>query len=59
MGLTDKDDSIDTLFSSVKSYDSNIDVEIIVGTNTLLAGVYAIVSKSGLRIDKFLQDRFY
>ena len=54
-----EDDSIDTFFSSVKSHDRNNAVEIIVCTNTLLAGVYAIVSKSGLRIDKFLQDRFY
>ena len=54
-----KGDSIDTFFSSVKSHDSNTDVEIIVGTKTLLTDVYAIVSKSGLKISKVLQDRFY
>ena len=54
-----EDDSIDTFFSSVKSHDSNTAVEIIVGTNTFLTGVYAIVYKSGLKIDKVLQDRFY
>ena len=54
-----EDDSIDTFFSSLKSHNSNNAVEIIVFDNTLLADVYAIVSNSGLKIAKVLQDRFY
>ena len=53
-----KGDSIDTFFSSVKSHDSNTDVAIIVGTKTLLTDVYAIVSKSGPNMTKFIQYRF-
>ena len=50
------DYSFGTFFSSVKYHDRNTAVEIIVGTKTLLTDVYAIVSKSGLNIAKFLQD---
>ena len=53
------DDYLDTLFSSVKSHDSNTTVKIIVGTKTVLMDVYAIVSKSGVNIAKVFQDRFY
>ena len=54
-----EDDSIATFFSSVKYYGSNNAVEVIVGTNTLLVGVYTMLSKSGPKIAKVLQDRFY
>ena len=54
-----EDDPLDTLFSSVKSHNIYTAVEIIFGTKTLLTDVYAIVSKSGLNIAKFIQDRFY
>ena len=53
-----EDDAIDTLFSSIKDHDRTNAVEIIVGTNTLLTDVYAIGSKSGLKIVKVLKDRF-
>ena len=54
-----KDDAIDTFFSSVKSHNGTTDVEVIVGTKTLLTDVYAIASKSDLNISKFLQYLFY
>ena len=37
-----RDDAIDTIFLLVLYHDGNTDVELIVGTNTLLTGVYAI-----------------
>ena len=53
------DDTIDTFFSSVKYHDSTTTVEIIFGTNAILADIYAIGSKSGLKIAKVIQDRFH
>ena len=53
-----KDESIDTFFSSVESHDVTINVELVVGTKTLLTDVYAIRSKSDLNIAKILLDRF-
>ena len=53
-----KDDAIDTFFSSVKSHNGTTAVEIVVGTKTLLTDVYAIGSKSGLNTAKFLQCGF-
>ena len=54
-----KDDAVNTFFSSVQAYYGTTDVGLIVGTKTLLTYVYAIGSKSGLNIAKFLQDRFH
>ena len=53
-----KDDAIDTFFSSLRAYDGTNNVEIIVGTKTLLTDVYAIESKSGINIAKVIQDHF-
>ena len=53
-----EDDTIATLFSSVKTNDGTTAVKLIVGTKTLLTDVYAIGSKSVLNIAKVLQYRF-
>ena len=52
-----KDDAIITFLSSLKSHCGNTAVKLIVGTKELFTDVYAIWSKSGLNISKFLQDR--
>ena len=44
--------------SFVKTHDGNTTVELIVGTKKLLTVVHAIGYKSGLNIEKVLQDRF-
>ena len=49
-----EDDTIDTFLFSLKSHDGTTNVEIIVGTKTLLMDVYAIGYKSGLNISKYL-----
>ena len=53
-----KDDVINNLLSTVWSHDGNIAIELIVGTRTLLMDLYDIVSKSGLNVANFIQDRF-
>ena len=53
-----EDDAIYTFFSSVKYHNGTTNVEIIVGTKTLLTDVYAVGSNSGLIIAKVPQDRF-
>ena len=53
-----KDDAINTFFSPVRAQDGTTVVEIIFGTKTLLTDVYAIGSRSGLKIAKVLQDGF-
>ena len=54
-----EDDAIYTFFSSVKYHDGTTTVEIIFGTNAILADIYAIGSNKGLNIAKVLQDFFY
>ena len=53
-----EDDAIYNFLSLLKYHDSTNDVELIVDTNTILVGVYAIGSNSVPNIAKFLQDRF-
>ena len=53
-----EEDTIDTFLSSVKTHNGTTAVELIVRTKTLLTYVYAIWSKSGLNIAKFIQYRF-
>ena len=53
-----KDGAIDTFLYSVKSHNGTTAVELIFGTKTLLTNFYAVGSKLGLNIAKFLQDRF-
>ena len=53
-----EDDDINTFFSSVPNRDGTIYVEKLLGTNTLLTGLYAKGSEYDLNIANVIQYRF-